>query len=119
MEDKIFTLKNCGTCQRILKEVGVDDSMDVQNVKEKNISAKELDYLKKKVGSYEELFNKRAMKYRSQELNKRDDISEKEWRSLILGEYTFLKRPVAVVGDEVFVGNTQKVVAALKEKLNG
>jgi len=41
----------------------------------------------------------------------------KEQNISILEEYTFLKRPVIVDGDTVFVGNAKKVVAAAKEHL--
>jgi len=36
---------------------------------------------------------------------------------LILEEYSFLKRPVIFIDDEIFVGNAKKVDAAAKEKL--
>jgi arsenate reductase len=37
---------------------------------------------------------------------------------LILDEYTFLKRPVIIIDQEIFIGNSKKSVEALKEKLN-
>ncbi len=114
---KVFYLPHCKTCQKVLDELGItEDGFDLQNTKEKHISAKELDMLKKKVGSYEELFNRRSMKYRSMGL-KDKEISEKEYRKLILGEYTFLKRPTIVIDDEVFLATTKKAVAAAKAKL--
>ena len=113
---KIFHLANCSTCQRIIKELNIGDDFDMQNIKEKNISAKELDQLKKQVGSYEAMFSRRAMKYRQMGLNERD-LSEKDYRKYILEEYTFLKRPVMLIDGEAFVGNTKKVVAAAKAKL--
>ena len=84
---------------------------EFQNLKEKNISAAELDALAKTEGSYEALFNKRAMKYLSMGLNEKE-LTEKEWRKYILEEYTFLKRPIIIIGDQQFVGNSKKVVAA-------
>jgi len=117
MDNKIFHLSSCSTCVRILGELNLD-GVELQNVKEAHISAKELDYIQKKVGSYEALFNKRAMKYRSLGLNK-EELTEKEWRKHILSEYTFIKRPLAVINDEVYAGNAKKTVAALKEALNG
>jgi arsenate reductase len=35
-----------------------------------------------------------------------------------LDEYTFLKRPVFIVDNEIFIGNSKSVVAALKLKLS-
>ena len=111
---KAFVLNSCSTCVRILKEVNW--THDVQNIKEKNIDAKTLDKLAKQHGSYEALFSRRAMKYRSLGLNEMD-LSEKDYRKYILEEYTFLKRPVFIVEKDSFVGNTKATVAALKERL--
>ena len=109
---KIYHLSTCNTCQRIINDLDLHhQGFEFQNIKEKNISASELDALADKEGSYEGLFNKRAMKYRSMGLNEMA-LSEQEWRKHILAEYTFLKRPVLVIGDQQFVGNSKKVVAA-------
>jgi arsenate reductase len=56
------------------------------------------------------------MKYRPMGLHEKE-ISEDEYRELILKEYSFLKRPVIFIDNEIFVGNAKKVVAAAKEKL--
>lgn len=118
MKNIIFHLSSCNTCQRIIGELGDLEGVELQNVKEKHISAKELDFAMKKEGSYEALFNKRAMKYRSMGLNI-ETHTEKEWRKHILSEYTFLKRPLAIINDQVFAGNAKKTVEALKEAING
>ncbi|MCT4561748.1 MAG: hypothetical protein N4A41_10260 [Crocinitomicaceae bacterium] len=106
---KIFHLANCDTCQRIIKEINPGSDVELQNIKDQNISAEELDWIKDKVGSYEALFSKRAMKYRSMGLNEMK-LSEQDYRKYMLEEYTFLKRPFMINGDEVFVGNAKKVV---------
>lgn len=67
-------------------------------------------------GSYEVLFSRRAMKYKSLGL-KDQDLSEADYRQWILDEYTFLKRPVIVVKEEIFIGNTKKTVAEAKASL--
>jgi len=119
MENTFFCLSTCKTCQRVQEELGsLLDDVKVQNVKEQNIDAKALDFAKEKTGSYESLFNKRAMKYRSQGLNKKE-ISDAEFRELILGEYTFMKRPLAIVDGEVYAGHAKKTLEGLKEALNG
>jgi arsenate reductase (glutaredoxin) len=41
-------------------------------------------------------------------------LTEKDYRRLILEEYTFLKRPVAQVGKKVFAGSEKKTVDELK-----
>ncbi len=112
--NKAWVLSTCKTCQRILDEVSWKD--EVQNIKEKNIDAKSLDKFAKKLGSYEALFSRRAMKFRSLGLNEKK-LTEKDYRKFILEEYTFLKRPVFQVGDEVFAGNAKKTVEGIKEAL--
>lgn len=112
--NKAFILSSCSTCQRILKEL--DWEGETQNIKEDNIDAATLDKLAKDKGSYEALFSKRAMKYRSLGLNKKD-LTEKDYRNWILKEYTFLKRPVFILKDRSFVGNSKATVEALKQHL--
>ena len=101
---------------RILKELNLD-GVELQNIKEQNIDEATLDFLKEKVGSYEALFSKKAMKYRSLGLNNMD-LTEKDFKKHILEEYTFLKRPYMINGDEVFIGNAKSVVEAAKASFN-
>jgi len=115
---KIFYLDSCSTCKRIMNELNLDDSFEQQNIKGNNISEEELDFLKEKIGSYEAAFSRRAMKFRKLGLHEKK-LTEADYRKLILEEYTFLKRPVVFYGDQVFVGNAKKVVAAANEAING
>jgi len=113
---KIYHLSNCGTCQRIIKEVGDTSDFDSINIKENNISEKDLDFIAEQLGGYEAVFSKRAMKYRSMGLNEMD-LKEAHYKRYILEEYTFLKRPVFIIGKDAFAGNSKKVVAAVKQRL--
>ncbi len=116
--NKVFHLSSCDTCQRIIKETGAVSATCVfQDIKTQNVSAVDLDAWATKVGSYEALFSRRALKFRAMGLHQQT-LTEQDYRRLILEEYTFLKRPVIVVGNDVFVGNTAKVVAAAKIALN-
>jgi len=114
---KIFHLKTCSTNQRILREINPGSDTELQNIKELNIDEEALDFLKDKVGSYESLFSKKAMKYRSMGLNEME-LSEEDYKNYILQEYTFLKRPFIINGDEVFIGNSKTVVEAAIESFN-
>lgn len=69
--------------------------------------------MKSQSGSYEALFSRRARKYRALELNSKD-LSEEDYRKYILEEYTFLKRPVILIDENIFIGNTKKTVEAVK-----
>jgi arsenate reductase (glutaredoxin) len=114
---KIYHLSSCSTNQKILKEVNAVKKQSIlQDIKTEPITASQIDEMKKLAGSYEALFSRKAIKYRSMGLAEKA-LTEKDYRKLILEEYTFLKRPVAIVGQEIFIGNTRAVVEALKEAL--
>jgi arsenate reductase len=66
--------------------------------------------------SYEELFNKRAKKFREQGLNKKE-LTENDLRKLLLEEYTFLKRPVFLINGDLYVGNSKSTVQELNERI--
>ncbi|HAT68946.1 MAG TPA: hypothetical protein DCS22_00475, partial [Flavobacteriaceae bacterium] len=48
---------------------------------------------------------------------KDEDLIEDDFRDLILEHYTFLKRPVIINNDQIFIGNSKKVIEAAKESL--
>jgi len=92
------------------------DDWEQVDIKSQNISEEDLDRIADASGGYETVFSKRARKFRSEGWNTKE-LTEQEYRSLILKEYTFLKRPVFLTDDQVFVGNSKKTVAALLEYL--
>ena len=110
---KIYHLSTCSTNQRILKELKPGKAFVLQDIKNEPITAKQIDEMKKLAGSYENLFSRVAMKYRGWGLNEMD-LKEKDYRKYILEEYTFLKRPVIIIDDQIFIGNSKKKVAAAK-----
>lgn len=86
----------------------------MQDIKFEKITPAQLDEMKKMTGSYESLFSRRAMKYK--ELGLKDKkLEEKDYRKFILAEYTFLKRPVVIINDKIFVGSEKKTIEALKD----
>jgi len=85
----------------------------MQDIKFEKITPAQLEEMKKMAGSYEALFSRRAMKYK--ELGLKDKkLEEKDYRKYILEEYTFLKRPVVILNDKIFIGSEKKTVEALK-----
>lgn len=112
MERTIFHLGSCTTCQRILKEIPNLQSFTLREIKGDPITAKELDGMKKLAGNYEALFSRIALKYRALGLGKMA-LTEMDYRKYILEEYTFLKRPVMIIGKEIHIGNAPKVTAAM------
>ena len=112
---KVYFLQTCDTCRRILKEVNTD-GFERQEIKANNITVAQLEEMYALSGSYEALFNKRAKLYKAMDL-KNQVLSESDYRQYLMDEYTFLKRPVFIIDEEIFIGNSKKVVENLKEKI--
>ena len=114
---KIYYLGNCTTWQAIAKETAIDKKgFDMQDIKFEKITPSQLDEMKKMAGSYEALFSRRAMKYK--ELGLKDQkLEEKDYRKFILDEYTFLKRPVIIMNEKIFIGSEKKTVEALRKAI--
>jgi arsenate reductase len=90
---------------------------ECQNIASEKITPGQLTEMKKRAGSYDALFSRRAIKYR--ELGLKDKrLQENDLKKFILQEYTFLKRPVFLVNDKIFVGSENKTIEDLKKYLN-
>ncbi|MGW9684348.1 arsenate reductase family protein [Flagellimonas sp. 2504JD1-5] len=114
---KIYHLGSCSTCQRILKELEPLNGVELQEIKTESITSEQLEEMKNLAGSYEALFSRRAMLFRQRGLHEQQ-LSEDDYKNLILEHYTFLKRPVTIINDQIFIGNSKKVVEAAKEALH-
>lgn len=112
---KIYYLGTCSTNSRILKSLNLD-GVELQDIKKNPMTEVQVKEMAKIAGSYEALFSRKAMKYRSMGLNKME-LTEDHYSKYIVEEYTFLKRPIAIIDGEIFVGNSKKNVEALVDKL--
>lgn len=111
---KIYHLSTCSTCKRILEEIKAkENGFTMQDIKTEKITPAQLEEMHKLAGSYEALFSRRSQKYRPMGLHEKE-LTEKDYRDLILQEYSFLKRPVAIVGKQIFVGSDKKTVEGLQ-----
>ena len=108
---KAFYLSTCSTCLRIIKDLNID--FDLQDVKTNPVTTSQLDEMYLLTTSYEALFSKRAQKYKSMGL-KDKNLQEEDFKQLLLQEYTVLKRPVFMLDNTIFVGNSKKVIESLK-----
>lgn len=109
---KVYYLSTCDTCKRIMSELNLE-GFEKQDIKNEAITKTQVEQMKELAGSYACLFSKVARKYRALGLNERD-LTEEEMKNYILEEYTFLKRPVFIIDNEIFIGNSKKNVEALK-----
>lgn len=117
MNIKVYTLSTCSTSKKILKELSLNkDNSEIQDIKFEKITSAQLEQMKTLAGSYESIFSKRARKYKTIKPKDRE-LTEDEIRNLILEEYTFLKRPVVIFNDKIFIGNSKKNIENLKLEL--
>jgi len=99
-----------------MKQLAFDQDVELRDIKATKISEEELAELRELSGSYESLFSRRAQKFRSEGWNEKV-LTEDDYRDLILKEYTFLKRPVAILNDKIFIGNSKQVIEKLRAAL--
>jgi len=115
---KVYYLSTCSTSKRIIKELKLEElEFDFQDIKFEAITEEQLVVMHSMSGSYERLFSKIARKYKVLGL-KEKTLTETEYKAYILEEYTFLKRPVIIINDSIFIGNSKKTVEAASQVLN-
>ena len=104
----------CSTCQRIMSDANISEAtgFELQDIRTQKITETQLEDLQKMTGSYEALFSRRALLYK--ELGLKDKkLTEQDYKNYILQHDTFLKRPVVIVGERIFVGSDKKNVESL------
>lgn len=101
-----------------MEALKIPQSFILQDLKVQGITEDEVEELFNLTDSYEALFNKRARLYKERNL-KDKTLLEEDYLNLIMEHYTFLKRPVIVNNDEIFVGNSKKTVEAAKKSIHG
>ena len=114
---KAYFLSTCSTCKKIIDQIESPESFQMQDIKTSPITAKQIEEMRELAGSYEALFSRRAMKFRSIGLHEKT-LTEENHKALILDEYTFLKRPVFIVDDKIFVGNAKKTIEAFLSEIH-
>jgi len=114
---KIYYLKTCSTCIRILKELNIGSDFELQDIKTQPITVKQVEEMKALAGSYEALFSRRAKLYKERDL-KNEDLKEDDYKAFILEHYTFLSRPVFIINHAIFIGNSKSNIETVKQALN-
>ncbi len=110
---KVYYLKSCSTCIRILKELNLPSDFIFQDIKTEEITVDQLEHMYSLSESYEALFSKRSKLYKEMDL-KNQNLKERDYKHYILEHYTFLSRPVILIDNTIFIGNSKKVVEAAK-----
>jgi arsenate reductase len=106
---KMYWLPHCSTCQKAvnwLDRRGIKVS-EFRDIKEEPLTRAEVEALAKMLGGPGNLFSRRAVKYREMKLNERE-VEPAEMLDLMTDEYTFLKRPIMVIGNKAEAGFFEK-----------
>ena len=101
---------------RIIKELNLPPAFVFQDIKEQPIKVSQLEEMYQLAGSFEALFSKRAKLYKEMDL-KNQSLKDADFRHYILDHYTFLKRPVIIIDNQIFIGNSQKTIKAAKSEI--
>ncbi|MBG6060980.1 arsenate reductase [Flavobacterium sp. CG_9.1] len=105
--DIIYYLASCDTCRKIIKSLPKEHDFKFHDIKQDPITVAELEKMRELSGSYEALFSKKAQLYKSMDL-KNKSLTEDDYKKYILEQYTFLSRPVFIIKDKIYIGNTQQ-----------
>ena len=114
---KVYYLKTCSTCIRILKELNLTSDFTLQDIKTEEITVKQLEHMKSLAGSFEALFSKKDKLYNEMDL-KNQSLDERDFKHYILDHYTFLSRPVIIFNDQIFIGNSKQVIEKAKNAIH-
>lgn len=114
--NKIYYLASCDTCRKIIKGLPKDNNLVFHDIKQNPITEAELEEMYKLAGSYEALFSKKAQLYKSMDL-KNKNLTEDDYKKYILEHYTFISRPVFIIDEKIYIGNTQPVTLQVTKAL--
>lgn len=105
--NKIYYLASCDTCRKIIKGLPKKNNLAFHDIKQNPITIEELEEMQRLSGSYEALFSKKAILYKTLDL-KNKSLSEADYKNYILEHYTFLSRPVFIINGKIYIGNSQQ-----------
>ena len=105
--NKIYYLASCDTCRKIIKSLPNSNKLTFIDIRQNPISESDLEEMYQLSGSYEALFSKKAQLYKSMDL-KNQSLTEADFKKYILEHYTFLSRPVFIINDKIYIGNSQQ-----------
>ena len=110
---KVFYLKTCGTCTKILKMFDLS-TWELRELKSSPITGQELAKMYEQIKSYQALFSTRSTQIKARNIEVKA-LEETDFKNLILDHYSFLKRPVFLTDKVIFIGNDKEVLAALEQ----
>ncbi len=86
---------------------------ELREIKSEPVTKEELAEMYAKTKSYEALFSRKSTQIKQRGIDVKS-LKEADFKKLLLDHYSFLKRPVFITDDAIFIGNDKENV----EKLN-
>ncbi len=105
--NKIFYLASCDTCRKIIKSLPKNTDLEFHDIKQNPLTEADLEFLYSLSKCYENLFSKKAILYKTLDL-KNKNLTELDYKRYLLEHFTFLSRPVFVINNQIYIGNSQK-----------
>lgn len=109
-------LSTCSTCKRIMQLLPKHKDLNFRDVKVNPLSLEEVRQLAALSGSFTALINKRSQQFKISGISSKD-LTEAQSEQLLVTHYSYLARPILVIGSEIFIGNSSATVAAMVNKL--
>ena len=81
--NKIYYLASCDTCRKIIKSLPENHNLTFHDIKQNPITALELEQMHAMSGSYEALFSKKAVLYKTMDL-KNKSLTEADYKKYLL-----------------------------------
>jgi arsenate reductase len=100
-----------------MNEIDLPQSFIKQDIKIQNLSESDLEEMYSLAGNYEALFSRRARLFKQRNLGK-EVLLDEDYKNLILEHYTFLKRPVIINNEHIFIGNSKSTIEAAKQNIH-
>ena len=98
-----------------MKELHLPSEVALVDIKKEPLDAALLDILYAKTQSYKALLKTRAQNRKGVD---KQQLTEANIKALLLEHYSYLKRPVLVFNDHLFVGNAPATILAAKAALH-
>lgn len=114
--NQIYFLASCDTCRKIIKSLPNANSLSYIDIRQNPVTEQQLNQMHQLSGSYEALFSKKAQLYKSLDL-KNKNLSELDYKKYLLEHYTFLSRPVFIINNQIYIGNSQKNILEVAKVL--
>jgi len=116
MKDTIYYLASCETCRKIIKLLPSISRLVFHDIRQNPLLNRSWMRSMNYLGIMKRCLSKKAQLYKEWDL-KNKHLTEVDFRKYLLEHYTFLSRPVFVIDDKIYIGNSQKNILEVQKVL--